>query len=460
MKLGSVSSSLGLAGALVLAACSSAPPTEGPTAVDRSAVSQGNPEAGKHQFDTALPHTNGRACATCHIEADHFGLTPQHVAGLHAENPDDPLFNRIDADDPNAAVPTYEHLKRGLVRVTLTLADNLDVIDADGNVITGADRTVFVWRGVPTIENVGYTAPYQLDGRAPTLPVQADGALHAHSQIGKEPPAEVLAQIAAFERSVFSSPAAAEVADQLAHGQTPPPVDLHPAPGSDEAAGQAIFNQICAKCHGTGTTNVFTDSVVESNFFPVQHADGTVDIGGFNAGGVAIPTTFRQDLHFPTSMGTYGISAITLFAQLGIAPGLFPDTLGVPLPHYRIRFYTDASRTQKLVDMPPPPPAIGVSLVPEPFSVDPGRALVSGDPYDWEGFDVPQLRGVARTAPYFHDNSEPDLPAVVDLYSRFVIQAVPAFSDLPLNPPEAPGLPPEVFTPAQKRQLLAFLQLL
>lgn len=30
----------------------------------------------------------------------------------------------------------------GLVRVTLTLADNLDVIDADGNVITNADRTV------------------------------------------------------------------------------------------------------------------------------------------------------------------------------------------------------------------------------------------------------------------------------------------------------------------------------
>jgi len=110
------------------------------------------------------------------------------------------------------------------------------------------------------------------------------------------------------------------------------------------------------------------------------------------------------------------------------------------------------------MDLPPPPPAIGVSLVPEPFSVDPGRAIISGDPYDWEGFDVPQLRGIAGTAPYFHDNSEPDLPAVIDLYSRFVLQAVPALNLPPANPPEAPGLPPEVFSPTQKAQLLAFLQ--
>jgi hypothetical protein len=38
-----------------------------------------------------------------------------------AEDPANPLFNPIDADDPNAATPTYEHLKQGLVRVTLGL---------------------------------------------------------------------------------------------------------------------------------------------------------------------------------------------------------------------------------------------------------------------------------------------------------------------------------------------------
>src|SRR5262249_53589785 len=99
-----------------------------------------------HQFfDNAFPKTNGRACATCHVEADHFALTPAHVQALFAQNPSDPLFNRIDDDDPNAAVPTYDHLKAGLVRVTIRIGDNLDVIEAAGNVVTNAARTIDVW---------------------------------------------------------------------------------------------------------------------------------------------------------------------------------------------------------------------------------------------------------------------------------------------------------------------------
>jgi hypothetical protein len=111
-------------------------------------------------------------------------------------------------------------------------------------------------------------------------------------------------------------------------------------------------------------------------------------------------------------------------------------------------------------DMPPLPPGIGPSLVPLPFSIDPGRALVSGDPIDWEGFDVPQLRGVSRTAPYFHDNSAPNLAALVDIYSRFILPVDPVLGLPPVFPPEGPGLPPESISPTQKQQLLAFLQLL
>src|ERR1043166_10190990 len=48
-------------------------PTTGPTT-----VAQRRAAAGEHFFATALPHTNGRACATCHAEADHLALTPRH----------------------------------------------------------------------------------------------------------------------------------------------------------------------------------------------------------------------------------------------------------------------------------------------------------------------------------------------------------------------------------------------
>src|SRR5262249_9226037 len=147
---------------------------------------------------------------------------------------------------------------------------------------------------------------------------------------------------------------------------------------------------------------------------------------------------------------------LTLLRQLGA----FPNPSGLHFPHYRVRFYTDATRTQRLVDMPPAPPGIGPALFPEPFSVDPGRALVSGDPIDWEGFDMPQLRGVAGTAPYFHATAAPDLRAVLDLSSRFLLPADPVLGLPAVFPPEGPGLPPEVFSPAQKADLLAFLALL
>src|SRR5262249_27223344 len=252
---------------------------------------------------------------------------------------------------------------------------------------------------------------------------------------------------------IFSSQAAADVAAAIDAGQTPPPLDLHLAPGSDAAAGQAVFLQVCARCHGSPATNVIPDQAVFDSFFPVEHADGTVDVTGVLPTGVAVVTSFMHGVR-PPHEGTLGISAIALLGQLGV----LPNPSGLSLPQFRIRFYTDASRTQALVDMPPAPPGIGPSLIPEPFSVDPGRSLISGDPIDWEGFDVPQLRGIAHTAPYFHDNSAPDLQALLDEYSRLILPADPVLELPPIFPPEGPGLPPESLTPTQKAQLLAFLQ--
>lgn len=435
----------GLCLVLALGACATTPGT----ATEQSDLSE---HRGERLFDHALPHTNGRACATCHVAADHFALTPAHVAATPAS---DPLFARIDADDPGAAVPTYQHLGAGLVRITLKLADNLDVIDASGNVITNSDRTISVWRGVPSIENVAYTAPYQYDGRAPTLEVQALGALRDHSQLDGQPRHGQLDAIADYEKTVFSSPAAEEVADALEDHRDPPPLDLHLQPGSDAALGAQLFTTVCARCHGSPTTNQVVEQPVFDSFFPVQHADGTIDVVGRLPDGVAIPGTFMQNVE-RSHEGTLGISGLGVLRELGA----FPNPSGLTLPHYRIRFYTDATRTTKRVDMPPAPPGIGPSLFPEPFTVDPGRAVITGDPIDWEGFDVPQLRGLANTAPYFHDNSAPDLKALLDIYSRFILNADPVLQLPPIYPPEGPGLPPESLSPAQKAQLLAFLQLL
>ena len=51
---------------------------------------------------------------------------------------------------------------------------------------------------------------------------------------------------------------------------------------------------------------------------------------------------------------------------------------------------------------------------------------------------MPPLRGIANTAPYFHDNAAETLRDLVNIYSRFIVQFFPMLN-LPLvNPPE-PG---------------------
>jgi cytochrome c peroxidase len=58
-------------------------------------------------------------------------------------------------------------------------------------------------------------------------------------------------------------------------------------------------------------------------------------------------------------------------------------------------------------------------------SSDPGRALLTGfvggpaPQDDWDKFDVPALRGISKTAPYFHNNSAATLEEMVDHYIEF-----------------------------------------
>jgi len=50
---------------------------------------------------------------------------------------------------------------------------------------------------------------------------------------------------------------------------------------------------------------------------------------------------------------------------------------------------------------------------------DPGRLLLTGQPADLGVMDVTQLRGIGRTAPYFHNNSAATLEEVLDHYDAF-----------------------------------------
>jgi cytochrome c peroxidase len=432
--------------------------------------------AGSHPerraFERAFPDTNGRTCATCHVLHEDTTLRPASVVARLQASPRDPLFNRIDADDPTAPVPTFEALKKGLVRVVLPLPGNMDVIDLQGRVITPPDRRIFVWRGVPTIANTALTAPYQFDGRAATLQEQAQAAILSHSE-GRPVARRQLDGIAAFEKATFTSPRASLVAALLALGS---PVEKIPAPeqfmalAPDERRGRDVYQTACEPCHGGATTDRIVNRQVHDFFFPALKPDGNVRFQIVPGVG---PVPLRLSRPNVEILNT-GYTLATYFPQIGLGTAF---NASVHFPQYRFRFYEDGTRHRQVVDLPPVPvtmsgdlhdprpkigddgaPIVGPNLAPQLFTVDPGRAAITGDPADFEAFDVPQLRGIAGTAPYFHDNSQETLRDVVDTYSRRVLPAVPPLNLPAVNAPEKPGGSQESLSVQQKEDLLAFLR--
>jgi hypothetical protein len=93
---------------------------------------------------------------------------------------------------------------------------------------------------------------------------------------------------------------------------------------------------------------------------------------------------------------------------------------------------------------------------------DPGRMLLTGQPGDLGVMESTQLRGISRTAPYFHNNSAATLEEVLDHYDAFFRRTVRLF------PP--PNLPPimssngvvidrgSVLTSDERLALLAYLR--
>lgn len=426
---------------------------------------------GQPLFEMAIPGSNGRSCATCHVLDENTTLLPESVRARFESNPDDPLFDRLDADDPNAETLTFQHLEKGLVRVILPLPPNMDVVDLAGNVVTTPERTIEVWRGVPSVANTAITGPYQLDGRVASLEEQAQAAIEAHSQgptVGREP----LARVADFQRSLFSSPRAWFVSELLEFGlpldEVPIPEDFMPL-SAPERRGREVYAAACQPCHGSASTDRIVDREVHDLFFAELGPDGNVHFEMVDGQPVAVPLPRPEDEFL-----NIGFGLASYLGQVGLLEAFNAD---VELPRYRFRFYTDGTRTQPLTDLPPLPvtesgdpldprpaldargaPIVGPNRVPQLFSTDPGRAVISGDPADFEAFDVPQLRGIAGTAPYYHDNSHETLKDVVDSYSRFLLSSITPLGLPRVFPPEVDGAPPESLSVPQKRDLLAFLR--
>jgi cytochrome c peroxidase len=378
---------------------------------------------------------NGRACADCHMPTDQFQLSP---AGAEARfqrlqlrrqgkpDADDPLFRPIDADDFRAngdLASDFSNLREnGLVRITFPLPPNMKLIDPATN-LPSTETFVDVWRSVPTVNDVAITGPditnawfrgpnafggYQLDGRAATLEEQALGALINHAQVQSLPPQQLLDDLASFQQTLFTNPRVRALADAIAAGAvTLPDTDL---PLDElEQEGKVVFERACAQCHG---------GVSESN--------------------AQAPVIRYHDI---SSQCPRPVDPQARWAFAACAPRLARN-----------------ARTYQIT--------VGTTTI-RRTSSDPGRALLTGfvggpaPRDDWNKFDMPALRGISRTAPYFHNNSAATLEEVVDHYIEFFKRVEATF---------VPGTPvPPIATtdgvhfdrrpaPEEREALLAYLR--
>ena len=339
---------------------------------------------------------NGRSCADCHMPSDQFQMSPasaetrfQLLQKRRRWNPwaDDPLFRAIDADDFRVngdKARDFRNLREnGLIRVQIHLPANVRLIDPATN-LPSTEAVADVWRMVPTINDVKLTGPdglnpwarapnvsggYQLDGRFADLQEQALGALVSHAQIQAPPPQRLLDDLATFQRTLFTNHRVRALSDAVSAGVSPLP-DPDPPLSGLEQSGKVIFERACAHCHG-GSGQSTTQAPVVRYHDIITQCPRPVD------------TVSPPRFNFKPC----------------------PERLARNARMYEITLPNGTTMRR--------------------VSSDPGRALLTGfvggpPPLDdWNKLDVPGLRGIRRTAPYFHNNSAETLEEVVDHYVEF-----------------------------------------
>jgi cytochrome c peroxidase len=356
----------------------------------------------RHFFDqTPDGQGNGRSCNDCHMVTDRFQLSPANAERRFQvlqwrrrfdPDADDPLFRPIDADDfrtngENAS--DFSNLREnGLIRVSLPLPANIKLVDPVTNQ-PSAETIADVWRAVPTVNDVKLTGPdgqnpwprgpnpsggYQLDGRFATLQEQAQGALTNHAQVQSAMPPEFLDDLRSFQRVLFTNGRVRALSEAIDAGTTPLP-DPDATLNALETQGKVVFVRACAQCHGGPGQSTPQPPVIRYHDISTQ---------------------------CPRPVDT---AATPRFAFAPCPPGLARN-----------------ARTYEITL------ADGTTI--RRTSSDPGRALLTGNVAaavvgpnaardDWNKFDVNGLRGISKTAPYFHNNSAATLEEVVDHYIEF-----------------------------------------
>jgi cytochrome c peroxidase len=347
---------------------------------------------GRQLFENETFGGNGRTCLTCHSRKTGT-VSPADARARFKADPHDPLFLHDGSDDGKGHGVT-RMLTEATILMKIALPPNVRLAHSD-------DRSVIVRRGIPTTLNTPALDPVlMLDGRQPSLELQAQGAILDHAQAPAFPALGDLEALRFFQQTDLGFFSSLELKVRALGGPSP---HLPRGTTPSEKRGRRFFEDVppdpsagfkpglCAHCH-SGTlmnqTNEFAPLFIQAPI-PTATRFFNILVGFFNKGNQPV-----QDFIFSTPDGDVPVS-----------------------------------------------------------SPDPGRALITGNINDLEAFKTSPLRGIRKTGPYFHDNSAKTLEDVAAHYTRFF-----AF----VTDPDGPG-PEKGFiqlTPQDEADIVAFMKLL
>lgn len=420
--------------------------------------------------------TNGRACNTCHVPDQAFGLSAAGARRVfRSTRGRDPLFAPVDgANCPNArrddAAAHSLLLEHGIFRISIPLPADAEFTisvahDPYGCAITLDPKTgqedVSVYRRPLPATNLAFLSAVMADGRETVAPLnqgttflgdletdlrqQALDATTGHAQALRPPTDQQLTDIVSFELGLYTAQSldwrAGRLESSGARG------------GPKVLATQEYFPGINDSLGGNPTGAPFDTSAMQlfaawdTPAIPMTPEDARRDAARraiaegekiFDTAPLII--TDVRGLNDDPALGKPA-AIVAHCSTCHDAPNVGDHSLPVPLDigtsHSALPgMESDPRVAAALAQLSMPDlPVYLISGCPDPsdparsaafYTSDPGRALITGKCTDLSRIKGPILRGLAARAPYFHNGSAADLSQVVSFYDeRFQMHLTP-----------------------------------
>jgi cytochrome c peroxidase len=361
--------------------------------------------------------TNGRSCGSCHLVQAGWSIRPIDVElKFFSTQGTDPIFNLLDANNPNADVSTararyaaYSMLRKGLFRRGGAVPANADyeIIAVDDPLGAGGSLTRFqaFRRPLATANfhiarSIGWH-DQDTDGIASVhdgLAHQASGNITGAQQ-GVPGSPETVEAIVSFEQTLrFAQQFAFGAGSLTSCGALGGPENLSAQPAVTGRFNlfDSWIGLVPGSCASRSSDRKRAQIARGQELFNAQNNNGRSCNGCHSAQ--------NNGSNMNGSLFDIGASR--------------PDFRQPGMPLYTVRNRTTSEVRQ---------------------TTDPGRALKSGKWADMDRFKVPSLRGLSARAPYFHNGIAPTLDDVVLHY-----QSALGF----------------VFTTEEREDLVAFLEAL